>query len=114
MPEPVTADDLIAALLKLVGDGRVNETRTLLQQAPALVNAVGPHPFWGGRPQPLHVSIDTKRRDMFDLLIAAGADVNGNNEQNEHWSPLMLTVHWDQREMRRVLLERGARVGLIE
>jgi ankyrin repeat protein len=51
---------------------------------------------------------------MFDLLIAAGADVNGNNEQNEHWSPLMLTVHWDQREMRRVLLERGARVGLIE
>jgi len=51
---------------------------------------------------------------MFDLLIAAGADVNGSNEHNEHWSPLMLTVHRDQPEMRRVLLERGARVGLIE
>jgi ankyrin repeat protein len=60
------------------------------------------------------LSIDTKRRDMFDLLIAAGADVNGNNEHNEHWSPLMLTVHWDRPEMRRVLLERGATVGLVE
>jgi ankyrin repeat protein len=86
----------------------------MLAATPELVNAVGPHPFWGGRPQPLHVSIDTKRRDMFDLLIAAGAYVNGNNEQNEHWSPLMLTVHWDQPEMRRVLIERGATIGLIE
>ena len=81
MPDPMTPDDLVAALLKLVGDGRVNETRTLLQQAPALVNVVGPHPFWGGRPQPLHVAIETGRREMFDLLLDAGADINGTNEQ---------------------------------
>jgi ankyrin repeat protein len=109
-----SGDQAIAALLRAVGVGEIDTVRTMLVASPELINAVGPHPFWGGRPQPLHVSIDTKRRDMFDLLIAAGADVNGNNEQNEHWSPLMLTVHWDQPEMRRVLLEHGATVGLIE
>jgi len=107
-------DQTITALLRAVGVGEIDTVRAMLAAAPELLNAVGPHPFWGGRPQPLHVSIDTKRRDMFDLLIAAGADVNGSNEHNEHWSPLMLTVHWNQPEMRRVLLERGATVGLVE
>jgi len=109
-----SGEQSIAALLRAVGTGQIDTVRAMLAAKPELVNAVGPHPFWGGRPQPLHVSIDTKRRDVFDLLIAAGADVNGSNEHNEHWSPLMLTVHWDQPEMRRVLLERGATVGLVE
>jgi ankyrin repeat protein len=109
-----SGDQAIAALLRAVGTGQIETVRAMLAATPELVNAVGPHPFWGGRPQPLHVSIDTKRRDMFDLLIAAGADVNGKNEHNERWSPLMLTIHWDQPEMRRVLLERGATVGLVE
>jgi ankyrin repeat protein len=108
------SDQTITALLRAVGVGEIDTVRAMLAATPELVNAVGPHPFWGGRSQPLHLSIDTKRRDMFDLLIAAGADVNGNNEHNEHWSPLMLTVHFDQPEMRRVLLERGATVGLVE
>ena len=107
-------DQTTTALLRAVGTGQIDTVRAMLAATPELVNAVGPHPFWGGRSQPLHVSIDTKRRDMFDLLIAAGADVNGSNEHNEHWSPLMLTVHWDQPEMRRVLLEHGAAVGLVE
>ena len=111
-PDPMTAEDVVAALLRLVGAGRVDETRALLLQAPALVNAVGPHPFWGGRPQPLHVAIDTGRREMFDLLLDAGADVNGANEQYDHWSPLMLAVK--RPEMRDELLRRGAHVGLPE
>ena len=109
-----SGDQAIKALLRAVGTGQIDTVRATLAAAPEVVNAVGPHPFWGGRSQPLHLSIDTKRRDMFDLLIAAGADVNGSNEHNEHWSPLMLTMHFDQPEMRRVLLERGATVGLIE
>jgi ankyrin repeat protein len=86
----------------------------MLAADPQIVNAVGPHPYWGGRPQALHVSIETQRRDMFDLLLASGADVNGRNDQYDHWSPLMLTFHWNQPEMRRVLMERGTHVGLIE
>jgi len=109
-----SSDQAIKALLRAVGTGKIDTVGATLAAAPELVNAVGPHPFWGGRSQALHLAIDTKRRDMFDLLIAAGADVDGNNEHNEHWSPLMLTVHFDQPEMRRVLLERGATVGLVE
>src|SRR5262245_61863434 len=109
-----SGEQAIAALLRAVGTGQIDTVRAMLAAAPELVNAVGPHPFWGGRPQPLHVSIEAKRRDMFDLLLIAGADINGSNEQYEHWSPLMLPFHWDQPDMRRVLLERGARIGLIE
>jgi hypothetical protein len=109
-----SGDQAIAALLRAVGTGEIDTVRAMLTATPALVNAIGPHPFWGGRPQPLHVSIETRRRDMFDLLIAAGANVSGNNEGYDDWSPLMLTVHWDQPEMRRVLLEHDATVGLLE
>lgn len=109
-----TGEQAIAAMLRAVGTGQIDTVRAMLAAAPELINAVGPHPFWGGRPQPLHVSIETKRRDMFDLLLASGADINGSNEQYEYWSPLMLTFHWDQPDMRRVLRERGARTGLIE
>jgi ankyrin repeat protein len=109
-----SGDEAIAALLRAVGRGQIDTVRAMLAATPELINAVGPNPFWGGRSQPLHISIDTKRRDIFDLLIAAGADVNGNNEHNDHWSPLMLTVHFEQPDMRQVLLERGATVGLVE
>ena len=78
------------------------------------MNAVGPHPFWGGRPQALHVAIETTRRDMFDLLLEHGADVSGTNDSYDHWSPLMLAMNRDQPEMRDELLRRGARVGLLE
>ena len=74
----------------------------------------GPHPFWGGRPQALHVAIEAKRRDMFDLLLERGADVSGDNDQYDLWSPLMLAINRNQPEMRDELLRRGARVGLLE
>lgn len=107
-------DAAVADFLRHVGAGRIDEVRALLAATPELVNAVGPHPFWGGRPQALHVAIEAKRRDMFDLLIASGADVNGSNEHYDHWSPLMLAIDRDQADMRDDLLTRGARVGLIE
>lgn len=103
-----------ANFLRSVGDGRIADVRTMLAANPQLVNAIGPHPYWGGRPQPLHVAVETKRRDMFDLLLEAGADVDGRNEHYDHWSPLMLTFSRDRPDMRRTLLERGAHVGLIE
>ncbi len=109
------ADDGDAAtFLRLVGDGRIDDVRHRLDTQPALVNAVGPHPFWGGSPQSLHVAIETKQRDMFDLLLDAGADVNGDNRLYDHWSPVMLTVSRDRPDMRARLIERGARIGLWE
>ncbi len=111
---PLTRDQVVQGFLKLVGTGQIDEVRRVLAAAPQMVNAVGPHPFWGGRPQPLHVAIETKRRDMFDLLLDAGADVNGTNGEYDHWSPLMLASDQDREDMRDELLRRGARVGLME
>ena len=107
-------DETVATFLRHVGGGRLSQVQQMLQSDPDLVNAVGPHPFWGGRPQALHVAIDTRRRDMFDLLLAAGADVDGDNRLYDFWSPLMLTVARDQPDIRSVLIDRGARIGLLE
>ena len=103
-----------AALLRAVGDGDIHLVRDLLAADPSLPNVVGPHPYWGGRPQPLHVAIEAKRRDMFDLLLDAGADPNGRNGGYDLWSPLMLAIHRQCPDMQDELLRRGARIGLVE
>ncbi len=101
-------------LLELVGAGRLDEVRDMLDAHPMLVDGVGAHPVWGGRPQPLHVAIETERRPMIDLLLERGADVNGANDQYDHWSPLMLAMNRDRQDIRLELIRRGARVGLAE
>jgi ankyrin repeat protein len=111
---PTLADEEVAAFLRHVGAGRIDAIKAALVASPGIVNAVGPHPYWGGRPQALHVSIETGRRDVFDLLLAAGADVNGDNRLYDHWSPLMITYDKDRPDMRETLLARGARIGVIE
>lgn len=115
---PIAAGEVseqeVAAFLRAAGSGDADQLRAALQRTPALVNAVGPHPYWGGRPQALHVSIETSRRDIFDLLLAAGADIDGSNDTYDQCSPLMLTIHWKQPEMQQELLGRGAKVGLVE
>ena len=108
------ADEEVAAFLRHVGAGRNDAIQAALARSPAIVNAVGPHPYWLGRPQALHVSIETTRRDVFDLLLTAGADVDGDNRLYEHWSPLMITYDKDRPDMRETLLARGARIGVVE
>src|SRR5258705_9752599 len=51
---------------------------------------------------------------MVRLLLRHGADVDGSNDDYLHWSPLLLTVDSKQAAVRRMLLRRGARVGLVE
>lgn len=110
---PVTDAD-VGSFLEAVGTGRIDDVRRRLDAEPALVNAIGSHPFWGGRPQALHVAIESNRREIFELLLERGADPTGANHEYAHWSPLMLSVHWDRPEWTRTLLARGARVGLAE
>ena len=88
--------------------------RAQLAAYPPVVHVTGPHPQWGGRPQLLHVAIETGRREAFDLLLDAGADPSGQNDHYDGWSPLMLAVHWQRDAMRDELLRRSAAVGLIE
>jgi ankyrin repeat protein len=110
----LTADQVIKGFFGLVGAGRIDDVCKVLDAAPQMVNAVGPHPFWGGRPQALHVAIEGGRRELFDLLLDRGADVNGRNDEYDHWSPLMLAMNRDRAAMRDELLRRGARIGFIE
>ena len=113
MSSPLDEDD-VAGFLQCVGTGQLDAVCAMLALEPDLLNAVGPHPFWGGKPQALHVAIETHRREVFDQLLQAGADVDGSNEQYLHWSPLLLTVHWEEPEMRAELLRRGAKINLAE
>lgn len=111
---PQLPEDVVAAWLLRVGEGDLDRVRQAIAAAPVFVNAVGPHPFWGGRPQALHLAIEGGRRELFDLLIENGADINGANDGYDLWSPLMLAINRDRTEMRDELLRRGARVGLLE
>ena len=106
------SDEQVARFLQLVGTGRLDETRAMLTAAPALVHAVGPHPFWGGRPQALHVAIERGRQDIVDVLLERGADVNGRNDTYDGWSPLMLAA--SRPSLAAALVRRGAHVGLPE
>lgn len=112
-PRPVDAE-LIARFLQLVGNGETDDVRQLIAEHKDLINAVGPHPFWGGQPQALHVAVETGRRPMVDLLLKAGADVNGKNDAYDGWSPLLLSIDRRHVAIQRALRKRGARVGLVE
>jgi ankyrin repeat protein len=85
-----------------------------LDRVPHLVHVTGPHPYWGGRPQALHVAIERKDREMFEMLLARGADPSGRTDEYDGWSPLMLAANREQPEMMRALVKYGAHVGLYE
>lgn len=107
-------DAIVAAFFEKVGSGAIADVRARIAASPELVNAVGPHPFWGGRPQALHLAIEGGRRELFDLLLEHGADVNGANDGYDLWSPLMIAINRDRGDMCDELLRRGAHVGLLE
>lgn len=102
------------AFLRAVGSGDLPSVKDALKRDPTLVNTVADHPFWGGRPQALHVSIESNQPEIFDLLLAAGADMNGSNSEYDHYSPLMLALLDDRVIMGEALIERGAKIGLFE
>lgn len=107
-------DRRLQAFLRLVATGPADAVRAVLDADPAAVHVIGPHPFWGGRAQPLHVAIEQDRDETFDLLLARGADPDGANAAYDGWSPLMLTAHRGRPRMREALIAAGARVGVVE
>lgn len=113
-PDEGAPDDAaVAQFLRDVRGGHVAAVHAALAAHPALVNRSGPHPHWGGRPQPLHTAIEGGNREIFDLLLAQGADVHGDNAGYAHWTPLMLTID-EHPDLRAELLVRGAKLGLVE
>jgi Ankyrin repeats (3 copies)/Ankyrin repeat len=113
-PASPERDVALQQFLRLVATGTVDDVRARLDADPALVDAIGPHPFWGGRPQPLHVAIESNHDAAFDLLLDRGASPDGSNDAYGGWSPLMLTAQRGRTRMRDALLACGARVGVVE
>jgi ankyrin repeat protein len=111
---PPPDEATVGAFLRAVGNGDMQAVRAALSSTPHIVNALGPHPFWGGRVQMLHVALDTNRQDMFDLALEHGADIDGDNHEYTGWSPLMLAAYKQRPRMQRTLIERGAKIGLFE
>jgi hypothetical protein len=104
----------VQRFFRLVGSGSVDDVRARLDAEPGLVEAIGPHPFWDGRPQALHVAIESNAGEIFDLLLERGASPDGSNHAYGDWSPLMLAAQRDRTRMRDALLARGARVDVVE
>lgn len=106
--DPTNPDEF----MRNVGEGNIAALELALKQQPDLVNLVADHPYWGGRPQPLQVAMDTNREDVFDLLLAAGADVDARAAEYDNWSPLMLALARSRPSMVTKLRDRGAQGGL--
>lgn len=113
-PQGHAAEAQVVALFRSIVLGNVAAVRAELTRTPALVHATGPHPFWGGRPQALHLAVERRRTDLVRLLLQRGADVHGRNDDYMGWSPLLLAITGRQARIRRLLLHCGARVGLVE
>jgi len=114
---PLEADAgerVMRALLEAARTGQIEQVRAMLASQPALINAHGPHPYWGGRPQPLHMAIESGHRDLVERLLDLGADPSGDNGPYDHWSPIMLAIHSQRADLCDLLVARGARVGLVE
>ena len=113
-PPSTERDTEVRQFFRLVATGTADDVRARLDADPTLAHAVGPHPFWGGRPQALHVAIESDAGETFDLLLARGASPDGENAPYGDWSPLMLAAQRGRPRMRAALLARGARVGIVE
>ncbi len=100
--------------LRDVRAGNIAAAKAALAAFPAIVNVKARHPHWGGQPQPLHMAIEGKQCELFDLLLEAGADPRGDNSGYSGWSPLMLAASTGDAYMRDELIRRGARVSLVE
>lgn len=108
----LTIDSDIASFLRKIAAGSLDEVRSTLAKSRELIHSKGPHPHWGGQPQPIHVAVESGNLEMVQLVLDAGADPNGDSSSYDGWSPLMLAT--DKPEIRALLLRSGARVGLVE
>jgi ankyrin repeat protein len=110
---PVNLPHVFRDVMKAIVRREDEALRRLLKTAPEVVHRTGPHPEWGGRPQPLHVAVETGNTFAFDLLLNSAADINGDNTTYDGWSPLMLAIHWKRDAMRDELIRRESHIDLI-
>lgn len=83
-------------------NGDVARVKELLEREPGLVNARA-NPW---KETPLHCAVDHRHREVVELLIAKGADVNAEDISRQ--TPLHEAAIRGHEEMVRLLLAHGA------
>jgi len=91
-------------IIKAAKKGQTQVVKALLAMDPNLVQARDTDGS-----TPLHCATWKGHPEVVALLLAAGADVNAQN-QNEHWgtTPLHAAAHADQAAIAQMLLDHGA------
>ncbi len=93
-------------IFEAAATGQTARLRALLKQDAAFVNACAPDGFF-----PLGLAVFFGHREAFDVLLAAGADVNAVSREAMKITPLHSAVTAKQLEMARALIARGATVN---
>jgi ankyrin repeat protein len=109
--------ETVRAFLTAASNGDVESVGRMLAAEPFLASARGPHPFWGGEPQPLQVAAEWGRLAVVRLLLDAGADPDCRASDYGGWTPLHLAYHEGHgpapyAEVALLLTQRGATVDL--
>ncbi|HEY6060198.1 MAG TPA: ankyrin repeat domain-containing protein, partial [Gemmatimonadales bacterium] len=103
------AGDPVAVLVAAIKANDTNAARRALQDHPELKARLDdPLPGFAFGATPLLAALPSGNREMIDLLLEAGADIN----QRSHWWAGSLGVLDDDHGLAPYLIERGARVDV--
>lgn len=97
-------------IIKAAKSGNLEKMKALLGMDATLVHARD-----ADGSTPLHCATWKGHRTVVEYLLASGADVNAQNN-NEHWgtTPLHAAAHANQAEIARMLIAGGADVNAID
>ena len=99
---------LTDVLLRASADGNLTKVKEIVLSDPSLANRPGPHPYWGGTPQPLQVASEWGRKEVVEFLLDSGADPECAESSYGGWKPLHCAIHRGHEVIVGLLLERGA------
>ena len=94
-------------ILKAAKSGDADSVKKLVKQDPALMSAMD-----SDGSTPLHCACWKGHEAVVAVLLAAGADVNAENE-NDHWgtTPLHAAAHANQKRIAELLIAHGADIN---